>query len=217
MADAGASAVIPIRAGEVKKGGHVMIKEHPCKVIEVSDVAGESQPETFSLRRAAARAPGQPSPMGRSPPSPNAARCPLVPLCAGDHLQGEAWCHTPRFRQRFRQGSRAWAPRFRPDPTARPGSGAAPTRGLGNCWPFRYGAIGPRPAWARRGRLGRRAGSTDARPAFADRRVRSLRPLGRGVPPQTGKHGHAKANITGELPLASGGASGRPAEGDDAA
>ena len=36
MADAGASAVIPIRAGEVKKGGHVMIKEHPCKVIEVS-------------------------------------------------------------------------------------------------------------------------------------------------------------------------------------
>ncbi|KAA0156599.1 hypothetical protein FNF27_01260 [Cafeteria roenbergensis] len=36
MADAGASAVIPIRAGEVKKGGHVMIKEHPCKVIEVT-------------------------------------------------------------------------------------------------------------------------------------------------------------------------------------
>tara|TARA_Y100000780_G_scaffold130623_1_gene117593 strand:+ start:251 stop:376 length:126 start_codon:yes stop_codon:yes gene_type:complete len=36
MADSGASTVFPIRAGEVKKGGHVMIKEHPCKVIEVS-------------------------------------------------------------------------------------------------------------------------------------------------------------------------------------
>ncbi len=31
-ADAGASNTYPIRAGEVKKGGYVVIKDHPCKV-----------------------------------------------------------------------------------------------------------------------------------------------------------------------------------------
>lgn len=30
--DAGASLTYPIRAGEVKKGSHVVIKGHPCKV-----------------------------------------------------------------------------------------------------------------------------------------------------------------------------------------
>jgi translation initiation factor 5A len=38
MAASGASLTFPIRAGEVKKGTHVMIKGHPCKVIEVSDL-----------------------------------------------------------------------------------------------------------------------------------------------------------------------------------
>eukprot|EP00501_MAST-03F_sp_TOSAG23-6_P000579 GSMAST32.ASY1.ANO1.600.1 assembled CDS len=32
----GASLTYPIRAGEVKKGGHVLLKDHPCKVIEVT-------------------------------------------------------------------------------------------------------------------------------------------------------------------------------------
>jgi translation initiation factor 5A len=35
-ADAGASATFPIRAGEVKKGTYVIIKGHPCKVVEVT-------------------------------------------------------------------------------------------------------------------------------------------------------------------------------------
>eukprot|EP00353_Schmidingerella_taraikaensis_P006439 CAMPEP_0185580370 /NCGR_PEP_ID=MMETSP0434-20130131/16267_1 /TAXON_ID=626734 ORGANISM="Favella taraikaensis, Strain Fe Narragansett Bay" /NCGR_SAMPLE_ID=MMETSP0434 /ASSEMBLY_ACC=CAM_ASM_000379 /LENGTH=165 /DNA_ID=CAMNT_0028198607 /DNA_START=26 /DNA_END=523 /DNA_ORIENTATION=+ len=34
--DAGASDTYPIRAGEVKKGSHVVIKGHPCKVIDYS-------------------------------------------------------------------------------------------------------------------------------------------------------------------------------------
>merc|ERR1719411_445480 len=34
--DAGASHVYPQQAGELKKGSHVMIKGHPCKVAEVS-------------------------------------------------------------------------------------------------------------------------------------------------------------------------------------
>ena len=34
--DAGASKTYPIRAGEVKKGSHVIIKGHPCKVVEVT-------------------------------------------------------------------------------------------------------------------------------------------------------------------------------------
>ena len=34
--DAGASDMIPIKAGSCKKGVHVMIKGFPCKVIEVS-------------------------------------------------------------------------------------------------------------------------------------------------------------------------------------
>jgi len=33
---AGAAMTVPIRAGEVKKGSHVMAKGHPCKVISVS-------------------------------------------------------------------------------------------------------------------------------------------------------------------------------------
>merc|ERR1712137_289261 len=34
--DAGASHVYPQQAGELRKGSHVMIKGHPCKVAEVS-------------------------------------------------------------------------------------------------------------------------------------------------------------------------------------
>eukprot|EP00448_Togula_jolla_P008828 CAMPEP_0170596452 /NCGR_PEP_ID=MMETSP0224-20130122/15127_1 /TAXON_ID=285029 /ORGANISM="Togula jolla, Strain CCCM 725" /LENGTH=61 /DNA_ID=CAMNT_0010920749 /DNA_START=61 /DNA_END=243 /DNA_ORIENTATION=+ len=35
-ADAGASHVVPMQAGELRKGGHVMIKGHACKVAEIS-------------------------------------------------------------------------------------------------------------------------------------------------------------------------------------
>lgn len=35
-AKSGASLTVPIRAGEVRKGGYVMLKGKPCKVIEVS-------------------------------------------------------------------------------------------------------------------------------------------------------------------------------------
>merc|ERR1712056_146037 len=35
-ADAGASDTYPQRAGEIKKGSHLMIKGHPCKCCEVS-------------------------------------------------------------------------------------------------------------------------------------------------------------------------------------
>merc|ERR1712224_396220 len=35
-AAAGASKTVPIRAGEVRKGGYVMLKGKPCKVVEVS-------------------------------------------------------------------------------------------------------------------------------------------------------------------------------------
>merc|ERR1712151_483978 len=34
--DAGASHTYPMQAGEIRKGSHVMIKGHPCKVAEVS-------------------------------------------------------------------------------------------------------------------------------------------------------------------------------------
>merc|ERR1712107_506131 len=34
--DSGASATYPMQAGEVRKGSHVMIKGHPCKVAEVT-------------------------------------------------------------------------------------------------------------------------------------------------------------------------------------
>ena len=34
--DAGASAVIPMEAGQIRKGGYIMIKDHPCKVSDVS-------------------------------------------------------------------------------------------------------------------------------------------------------------------------------------
>jgi len=34
--DAGASNTYPVRAGEVKKGSFVVIKEHPCKVVDYS-------------------------------------------------------------------------------------------------------------------------------------------------------------------------------------
>ena len=32
VVDAGASNTIPVRAGELKKGSHVVISGHPCKV-----------------------------------------------------------------------------------------------------------------------------------------------------------------------------------------
>ena len=35
-ADAGAADCTPIQAGAVKKGGHVAIKGHPCKVVDYS-------------------------------------------------------------------------------------------------------------------------------------------------------------------------------------
>mmetsp|Transcript_17418 Transcript_17418/g.20870 ORF Transcript_17418/g.20870 Transcript_17418/m.20870 type:complete len:160 (-) Transcript_17418:138-617(-) len=34
--DAGASATIPIEAGQLKKGGHMMIKGKPCKILSIS-------------------------------------------------------------------------------------------------------------------------------------------------------------------------------------
>eukprot|EP01083_Nonionella_stella_P079572 218430_1 len=35
-ADAGASATIPMEAGQIKKGGYMMIKGKPCKVLAIS-------------------------------------------------------------------------------------------------------------------------------------------------------------------------------------
>eukprot|EP00211_Chloroparvula_japonica_P009092 CAMPEP_0119125064 /NCGR_PEP_ID=MMETSP1310-20130426/4466_1 /TAXON_ID=464262 /ORGANISM="Genus nov. species nov., Strain RCC2339" /LENGTH=163 /DNA_ID=CAMNT_0007115091 /DNA_START=58 /DNA_END=549 /DNA_ORIENTATION=+ len=35
-ADAGASKTVPIQAGAVRKGGHIVIKGRPCKVIDIS-------------------------------------------------------------------------------------------------------------------------------------------------------------------------------------
>jgi len=35
-ADSGASDVIPMEAGQVKKGGHMMIKGKPCKILNIS-------------------------------------------------------------------------------------------------------------------------------------------------------------------------------------
>jgi len=34
--DAGASATIPMEAGQIKKGGYMMIKEQPCKILSIS-------------------------------------------------------------------------------------------------------------------------------------------------------------------------------------
>ena len=34
--DAGASSTYPSEAGQIRKGGHIMIKGHPCKVVSVS-------------------------------------------------------------------------------------------------------------------------------------------------------------------------------------
>uniref|UniRef100_A0A8C9H534 Eukaryotic translation initiation factor 5A n=1 Tax=Piliocolobus tephrosceles TaxID=591936 RepID=A0A8C9H534_9PRIM len=34
--DAGASQTYPVQAGAIKKNGHVMLKEHPCKVVDYS-------------------------------------------------------------------------------------------------------------------------------------------------------------------------------------
>jgi translation initiation factor 5A len=34
--DAGASAVIPMEAGQIRKGGYIVIKNRPCKVVSVS-------------------------------------------------------------------------------------------------------------------------------------------------------------------------------------
>eukprot|EP00558_Chaetoceros_sp_UNC1202_P002658 CAMPEP_0197246586 /NCGR_PEP_ID=MMETSP1429-20130617/16740_1 /TAXON_ID=49237 /ORGANISM="Chaetoceros sp., Strain UNC1202" /LENGTH=159 /DNA_ID=CAMNT_0042707279 /DNA_START=41 /DNA_END=520 /DNA_ORIENTATION=+ len=34
--DAGASAVIPMEAGNIKKGGYIMIKGRPCKVLSIA-------------------------------------------------------------------------------------------------------------------------------------------------------------------------------------
>jgi len=36
QADSGASHTYPCMAGDVKKGGHIMIKNRPCKVVDVS-------------------------------------------------------------------------------------------------------------------------------------------------------------------------------------
>ena len=34
--DAGASKTVPMQAGNVKKNGHMMIKDHPCRVVDIS-------------------------------------------------------------------------------------------------------------------------------------------------------------------------------------
>lgn len=34
--DAGASKTVPVQAGAIKKNGHVMLKDHPCKVVDYS-------------------------------------------------------------------------------------------------------------------------------------------------------------------------------------
>merc|ERR1711904_638448 len=34
--DAGASATYPLEAGQIRKGGHIVIKGRPCKVVDVS-------------------------------------------------------------------------------------------------------------------------------------------------------------------------------------
>ncbi len=34
--DAGASLTYPAQCSSLRKGGHVMIKEHPCKIVEMS-------------------------------------------------------------------------------------------------------------------------------------------------------------------------------------
>ncbi|CAM9355166.1 unnamed protein product [Heterosigma akashiwo] len=34
--EAGASLTIPMEAGQIRKGGHIVIKGHPCKVVSVS-------------------------------------------------------------------------------------------------------------------------------------------------------------------------------------
>merc|ERR1711865_1259783 len=34
--DAGASETYPMEAGQIRKGGHIMIKGNPCKVLDVS-------------------------------------------------------------------------------------------------------------------------------------------------------------------------------------
>ena len=36
VADAGSSHTIPCQAGSIKKGGHMMIKDKPCKVVDIS-------------------------------------------------------------------------------------------------------------------------------------------------------------------------------------
>ena len=36
QADAGASTTYPSEAGQIRKGGHIVIKGHPCKVLNVS-------------------------------------------------------------------------------------------------------------------------------------------------------------------------------------
>merc|ERR1719449_77705 len=35
-ADAGASATYPLEAGQIRKGGYIVIKNRPCKVVDVS-------------------------------------------------------------------------------------------------------------------------------------------------------------------------------------
>merc|ERR1711920_902535 len=35
-ADAGAATVVPVQAGSIRKGGHIVIKGRPCKVVDVS-------------------------------------------------------------------------------------------------------------------------------------------------------------------------------------
>ena len=36
MADSGASLVIPVKAGDLRKGGYAMLKDFPCKIVDIS-------------------------------------------------------------------------------------------------------------------------------------------------------------------------------------
>ena len=55
--DAGHSLTYPVEAGAIKKGGYIMIKDHPCKVVSLSThQTGKHGHGMAALRRLAAAA-----------------------------------------------------------------------------------------------------------------------------------------------------------------